>query len=160
MRAQESISQGFVFSQQSQQQVLGLYVRRAELAGFIPRKKYDAPCFFCITLEHKPFPQISQRERRQTQLTQNAKAWARHSPENPNQRFDPVAHHLIMMGFHMFYHCSRLLKERLTTPSSYLITKHRKPIHFVHLFFRLFQFATLIGQRLWDNFLYFPTLEP
>ena len=56
MRAQEAISQGFVFAQKSEQQMLGLNIRRAELAGFIPRKKDDAPCFFRITLEHKPLP--------------------------------------------------------------------------------------------------------
>jgi len=39
MRAQEAIRKGFVFSQKPEQQVLGLYIRRAELAGFIPRKK-------------------------------------------------------------------------------------------------------------------------
>src|SRR5882762_4267747 len=52
MRAQEAVGQGFVFAQQSQQQMLGLYVRRAELAGFIAREKYYAPGFLRITFEH------------------------------------------------------------------------------------------------------------
>ncbi len=52
MRAQEPIGQGFVFAQKSQQQVLRLNIRRPELAGFIARKKDDAPCFFRITFKH------------------------------------------------------------------------------------------------------------
>src|SRR5579884_1286657 len=58
MRTQEAVGQSLVFAQESQEQVLGLYIRRTELAGFIPCKEYDAPCFFRITLEHNPFPQI------------------------------------------------------------------------------------------------------
>ena len=52
MRAQEAVGQGFVFAQQSQQQVLRLNIRRPELAGFIARKKDDAPCFFRIAFKH------------------------------------------------------------------------------------------------------------
>src|SRR6266536_2272014 len=52
MGTQETVGQGFVFAEQSQEQVLGLNIRRAELAGFVPREKDDAPCFFRITLEH------------------------------------------------------------------------------------------------------------
>src|SRR5436190_11132624 len=32
--------------------MLSLDVRRAELTGLIPREEDDAPCFFCIALEH------------------------------------------------------------------------------------------------------------
>src|SRR5690348_344786 len=52
VRTQEAISQGFVFAQQSQQEMFSLYIRRAELAGFITRKEDDAPCFFRVTLKH------------------------------------------------------------------------------------------------------------
>ena len=52
MRAQKAIGQGFVFAQQSQQQVLRLNIRRPELAGFVAREKDDAPCLFRITFEH------------------------------------------------------------------------------------------------------------
>src|SRR5713101_866062 len=56
MRTQESVGQGFVFAQKSQQQVLSLNIRRPELAGFIARKKDHAPCFFRITFKHKALP--------------------------------------------------------------------------------------------------------
>jgi hypothetical protein len=56
MRAQKTIGQGFIFAQQSEQQVFGLNIRRAELAGFIPREKDDAPGFLCIAFKHKPIP--------------------------------------------------------------------------------------------------------
>ena len=49
---QEAIGQGFVLAQQSQQQVLGLNVRRPELAGFVAREKDDSPGLLRITLEH------------------------------------------------------------------------------------------------------------
>src|SRR5882757_4127258 len=52
MRAQETVRQGLIFSQQSEQQVFGLDVRRTELAGLVPRKKDDAPGFLRITFEH------------------------------------------------------------------------------------------------------------
>src|SRR5580658_246882 len=52
MRAQETIRQGLVFAQQSQKQVFGLNIRRAELAGLVPRKEDDAPGFLCIAFEH------------------------------------------------------------------------------------------------------------
>ena len=48
MGAQETIGQGFVFAQQSEQQVLRFYIRRPELARFIARKEDDAPGFLCI----------------------------------------------------------------------------------------------------------------
>ncbi len=56
MRAQKTIGQGFIFAQQSEQQVFGLNIRRAELAGFIPREKDYAPGFLCIAFKHKPIP--------------------------------------------------------------------------------------------------------
>ncbi len=56
VRAQESVRQGFVFAQKSQQQVLGLDIGRAELTGFVARKKDDAPRFFRITFKHKALP--------------------------------------------------------------------------------------------------------
>src|SRR5205807_2463664 len=52
VRAQESVGQRFVFAQQSQQQVLGLDVRRTELAGFIARKKDYAPCLLRVALKN------------------------------------------------------------------------------------------------------------
>ena len=36
--------------------MLGLNIRRAELAGFIPRKKDDAPGFLRVAFKHKPIP--------------------------------------------------------------------------------------------------------
>src|SRR5215469_15975602 len=59
MRAQEPIGQGLVFAQKSKQKVLGLNIRRPELAGFIAREKDDAPCFLRITFEHiAPSPRV------------------------------------------------------------------------------------------------------
>src|SRR5580693_1960413 len=54
MRAQETIGQGLVFAQQSEQQVFSLNIRRAELAGLVPRKEDNAPGFLCIAFEHIP----------------------------------------------------------------------------------------------------------
>src|SRR5690242_17147893 len=58
MRPQETIGQCLVFAQQAQQQVFGLYIRRAKLAGLIARKEYDAPGFLCIPLEHISLTQM------------------------------------------------------------------------------------------------------
>src|SRR5690242_15888671 len=52
VRTQKAIGQGFVFAQQPQQEMFSLYIRRAELAGFVTREKDDAPCFFRVTLKH------------------------------------------------------------------------------------------------------------
>src|SRR5450755_2723449 len=52
MRAQKSIGERFVFPQQAQQQVLGLYVRASKLARFVSRKKDDSTRFFCIPFKH------------------------------------------------------------------------------------------------------------
>src|SRR5215470_4315049 len=54
VRPQKSIGKRLVLTQQAEQEMLGLNIRRAKLAGFIPCKKYDATCFFCITIEHVP----------------------------------------------------------------------------------------------------------
>src|SRR5581483_4832617 len=56
MRTQESVGEGLIFAQKSQQQVLRLNVRRPELAGFVARKEYDAPGFLRVTFEHMPLP--------------------------------------------------------------------------------------------------------
>src|ERR1035438_10902409 len=45
---------GVVLAQQPQQQVLGFDIRRAKLAGLIPRKEDHAPRLFRIALEHMP----------------------------------------------------------------------------------------------------------
>src|SRR5260370_5477646 len=50
--AQETVGQRFVLAHQPEQQMLRLDVRAAILAGFVPRKKYDASRFLCITFEH------------------------------------------------------------------------------------------------------------
>ena len=54
--AQEPVGQGLIFAQQSEQQVLGLNIRRAELAGLVPRKEDDAPGFLRVAFEHIPIP--------------------------------------------------------------------------------------------------------
>ena len=56
MRAQKTIGQGLIFAQQAEQKMLGLNIRRAELAGLVPRKKDDAPGFLRIAFEHIPIP--------------------------------------------------------------------------------------------------------
>src|SRR2546426_1259996 len=56
MRAQETIGQGFVFAQESQQQVFRLNIRRPELAGLIARKEDDAPGFLRIAFKHIALP--------------------------------------------------------------------------------------------------------
>src|ERR1700733_1086812 len=55
-RPPESIGQGVVFAQEPKQQVLGLYIRRPELACFVARKKDDAPGFLRITFKHNALP--------------------------------------------------------------------------------------------------------
>src|ERR1039457_2893014 len=56
MGAQETIGQGFIFAQESKKQVLGLDVRRPELAGFVACEKDDAPGFLRIAFKHNAFP--------------------------------------------------------------------------------------------------------
>src|ERR1700728_321887 len=58
MGTQKAVGQCLIFTQQPQEQVLGLDVRRAELAGLISCKVYDAPFCVCVSLEHNPFSQI------------------------------------------------------------------------------------------------------
>src|SRR6266436_5347131 len=50
--AEETVGQRLVLAHQAEQQMLRLDVRAAILAGFVPRKKYDASRFLCITFEH------------------------------------------------------------------------------------------------------------
>ena len=56
VRAQKTIGQGLIFAQEPQQQVLGLDVRRPELACFVARKKNDASGFLRITFKHNALP--------------------------------------------------------------------------------------------------------
>src|SRR5436305_14430193 len=58
MRPQKAVGQCFVFAQQAQQQMFGLYIRRAKLAGLVARKEYYAPGFFCVPLEHISLTQM------------------------------------------------------------------------------------------------------
>src|SRR5215472_7952214 len=58
MRTQEPVGQRLVFTQQAQQQVFGLNIRRAELAGLVACKEYYAPGFFCVPLEHVSLTQM------------------------------------------------------------------------------------------------------
>src|SRR5215467_12489790 len=69
MIAQKAIGQRLVFTQQAQQQVLRLNVRRAELAGLISGEEDDAPCFLCIPLEHMPSPRCPQSPLPETSLS-------------------------------------------------------------------------------------------
>ena len=59
VRAQETIGQRLVFAQQAQQQVLGLDVRRTELAGLVAGEEDDAPGFFRIPFEHWLFSALT-----------------------------------------------------------------------------------------------------
>src|ERR1044071_5822324 len=56
MGTQEAIGQGLVFAQQTEQEVFGLNIRRAELAGFVACEKDDAPGFLRITFKHDALP--------------------------------------------------------------------------------------------------------
>src|SRR5215831_4154371 len=58
MRAQKAVSQRLVFTQQAQQKVLRLYIRRAKLAGLVSCKEDYAPGFLCVPLEHIPLTQM------------------------------------------------------------------------------------------------------
>src|SRR5260370_42698892 len=49
---QETVGQGLVLAHQAEQQMLGLDIRAAILAGFVSCKKYDASRFLLITFEH------------------------------------------------------------------------------------------------------------
>src|SRR5215469_1212856 len=50
--AQETVSQGFVFAHQAEQQMLGLDIGAAILAGLVSGKKYYTTRFLCIAFEH------------------------------------------------------------------------------------------------------------
>ena len=56
VRAQEAVGQRLVLAQQAEQQVLGLDIGRAELAGLIPREEDHAPCLLRIAFEHGVLP--------------------------------------------------------------------------------------------------------
>src|SRR6478735_2628042 len=58
MRAQKAVGQRLVFTQQTQQQVLRLYIRRAELAGLVSCKEDYAPGFLGVPREHIPLTQM------------------------------------------------------------------------------------------------------
>ena len=49
---QETVGQGLILAHQSEQQMFGLDVRAAVLAGFVSCEKYDATRFFCVAFEH------------------------------------------------------------------------------------------------------------
>src|SRR6185437_5591738 len=51
VRPQEPISKLLVFSQEPEQQMLGLYIRASELTRLVPGEKDDAPRFFRVTLK-------------------------------------------------------------------------------------------------------------
>src|SRR5215472_16125732 len=50
--AQETVSQGFVFAHQAEQQMLGLDIGAAILAGLVSGKKDYTTCLLCIPFEH------------------------------------------------------------------------------------------------------------
>ena len=52
VRAQKTVGQRLVLAHQAEQQMLGLDVRAAVLAGLVTREKYDSPGFFCIAFKH------------------------------------------------------------------------------------------------------------
>ena len=56
VRAQEPVGQGFIFAQQSEQQVFSLNIRRAELAGLVAREEDYAPGFFRVAFKHILIP--------------------------------------------------------------------------------------------------------
>ena len=53
VRTQEAVGQRLVFPQQAQQQVFGLDVRAAELAGLVAREEDHPPRLFRVTLKHR-----------------------------------------------------------------------------------------------------------
>jgi len=68
---------GLCLRAEVQQQMLGLYIRRPELAGFIAREKDDAPCFLRVTFEHiAPSPELL----RESELTPSPRqnSWPYH----------------------------------------------------------------------------------
>ena len=53
MRAQEAVGQRLVFAQESQQQVLGLNVRRTKLAGLVPSEEDHSSRLLRVSLKHR-----------------------------------------------------------------------------------------------------------
>ena len=56
MRAQETVGEGLVFAQKSEQQVLGFDIGRTELAGLIAREEDNPPCLLRVAFEHDVLP--------------------------------------------------------------------------------------------------------
>jgi hypothetical protein len=59
MRTQELVRQGFVFTEQPQEQVLGLDVMGSELRGFVATKEDHATRFFGVSLKHGCFATLA-----------------------------------------------------------------------------------------------------
>src|SRR6058998_36991 len=88
--------------------MLSLDVRRAELAGLIPREEDDSPCFFRITLEHIARPPRFLRR-------SNARL-AGPTPDFQLRPNHPSPTHILSSYFvrlPMFYYEFLLLKEPL-----------------------------------------------
>jgi hypothetical protein len=52
MLPEEPIGERLVFAQEPKKQVFGLYIRRAELAGFVAREEDNASGLFCVPFKH------------------------------------------------------------------------------------------------------------
>ena len=52
VRAQEPVGESLILAHQPEQQMLGLDVRAAILAGLVPRKKDHSPRFLCVAFKH------------------------------------------------------------------------------------------------------------
>jgi hypothetical protein len=52
VRTKEAVRQRLVLAQQPQQQVFGLDIEAAELAGLIAGEEDGSPGLFCVALEH------------------------------------------------------------------------------------------------------------
>ena len=52
VRAKKAVGECLVFAQEPEQEMLGLDIGGAELAGLIPGEEDDAPRLFCIAFEH------------------------------------------------------------------------------------------------------------
>src|SRR5665213_1918964 len=77
---QEPVGKRFILTEQAEQQVLSLYIRTAELAGFVPCKEDDAARFLGISFKHNCHRRDGLRL---VQLRQAA------SPANPGHRDCP-----------------------------------------------------------------------
>ena len=88
MGAQKAVGQRLVLAQQSEQQVLGLDIRRAELAGLVPREEDYTTCLLRIAFEHgrSPVRAIGQSSRPvQSGLGSRARALVSTSPPGPTR---------------------------------------------------------------------------